>query len=187
MCRVTNDVFRTSLLLLQNSHENFSSFHIVKIHLPFILKYLLLSSGQQLKNQPTTAVAASASAAAEPGSSPWLSPAKWDIVLLWHICAQYYPQISICIAYELLWRSMSVSLDRAPLPNWPFTALRRPHSRCMHAFVLSAARGSPCSGCTFGRTADLAYCSHNKCSTPPSPGTILLYYSAHSIYPISLI
>ena len=79
-----------------------NSLQTVTSHLPFILKYLLLSSGQQLKNQPTTAVAASASAAAEPGSSPWLSPAKWDIVLLWHICAQYYPHISICIAYELL-------------------------------------------------------------------------------------
>ena len=80
MCFVTKDVFRTSLLLLQISHYKFSSFQTVEIHLPFILKYFLkyflLSCGQQLKNQPTTAVAASASAAAEPGSSPWLSPAK---------------------------------------------------------------------------------------------------------------
>ena len=75
MCNVTKDVFRTALLLIQK-FSRIILLTIVTIYQQFILKYLYLSSGQQLKNQPTTAVAASASAAAEPGSSSWLSPAK---------------------------------------------------------------------------------------------------------------
>ena len=76
MCHVTKDVFRTALLLLRKFSRIVLLTIVIlypQIFVPFFWSTALY--------QVNTAVAVSASAAAGPGSSPWLCPAMLAEIL----------------------------------------------------------------------------------------------------------